>query len=115
MPCVDNLWEKCTWDFEFIVPRSLEQQDALSDDEDEDPDSEYPTVVICSGELVEQVRLVVDALRISSLHLFSPIPGRASLQLEQDYIRLLATYAHIRSTYRLGSRPIPHSRHPSRP
>ncbi|PIL31521.1 hypothetical protein GSI_06223 [Ganoderma sinense ZZ0214-1] len=55
VPCVDNLWEKCTWDFEFVVPRSLEQQDTLSDDEDEDSDSEYPTVVICSGELVEQV------------------------------------------------------------
>ena len=32
---MDNLWEKCTWDFEFIVPRSLEQQDALSEDEDD--------------------------------------------------------------------------------
>ncbi|TBU50053.1 hypothetical protein BD309DRAFT_996445 [Dichomitus squalens] len=55
VPCVDNLWEKCTWDFEFIVPRSLEQQDVLSEDEDDTADSEYPTVVICSGELVEQV------------------------------------------------------------
>ncbi|KAI1781799.1 hypothetical protein LXA43DRAFT_607179 [Ganoderma leucocontextum] len=44
-----------TWDFEFIVPRSLKQQDALSGDEDEHPHREYPAVVICSGELVEQV------------------------------------------------------------
>ncbi|KAI0718881.1 hypothetical protein C8T65DRAFT_569811 [Cerioporus squamosus] len=57
VPCVDNLWEKCTWDFEFVVPRSLEQHDALSDEEEEEEDSpeEYPTVVICSGELVEQI------------------------------------------------------------
>ena len=56
VPCINNLWEKCTWDFEFVVPRSLEQQDTVSDDEDEDSDTEYPTVVVCSGELVEQVR-----------------------------------------------------------
>ncbi|RDX51973.1 hypothetical protein OH76DRAFT_1400878 [Lentinus brumalis] len=56
VPCVDNLWEKCTWDFEFVVPRSLEQHDALSDEEEEeDSTEEYPTVVICSGELVEQI------------------------------------------------------------
>lgn len=57
VPCVDNLWEKCTWDFEFTVPRSLEQQDSLSDDEDEGAQTDYPTIVVCSGELVEQVCL----------------------------------------------------------
>ncbi|KAL4251521.1 Transcription initiation factor TFIID subunit 2 [Abortiporus biennis] len=56
VPCIDNLWEKCTWEFEFVVPRHLEQHDALSDDEDEDSQEvDYPTVVVCSGELVEQV------------------------------------------------------------
>ncbi|KAI0660528.1 hypothetical protein C8Q70DRAFT_976084 [Cubamyces menziesii] len=56
VPCIDNLWEKCAWDFEFVVPRSLEQHDPASDDEDEPEESDdYPTVVICSGELVEQV------------------------------------------------------------
>ncbi|KAI9057062.1 hypothetical protein FKP32DRAFT_1598551 [Trametes sanguinea] len=56
VPCIDNLWEKCAWDFEFVVPRSLEQHDPASDDEDEPEEGdEYPTVVICSGELVEQV------------------------------------------------------------
>ncbi|KAI0375461.1 hypothetical protein BV20DRAFT_960622 [Pilatotrama ljubarskyi] len=56
VPCIDNLWEKCAWDFEFVVPRSLEQHDALSDDEDDPQEAdEYPTVVVCSGELVEQV------------------------------------------------------------
>ncbi|KAH9943990.1 uncharacterized protein BXZ73DRAFT_39443 [Epithele typhae] len=55
VPCIDNLWEKCTWDFEFTVPRSLEQADTVSDDEEEGDESEYPTVVVCSGELIEQV------------------------------------------------------------
>ncbi len=40
------------------MPRSLEQNDVLSDDEDEGspPVDDHPTMVICSGELVEQVR-----------------------------------------------------------
>ena len=61
VPCVDILWETCTWDLEFIVPRSLEQHDALSEEEEEEEEDsmeEYPTVVICSGELVEQVRFL---------------------------------------------------------
>ncbi|CAL1694239.1 unnamed protein product [Somion occarium] len=55
VPCVDYLWEKCPWDFEFIVPRSLEQHDPVSSDEDEQPDVEYPTVVVCSGRFEEQI------------------------------------------------------------
>ncbi|KAI0692979.1 hypothetical protein BC835DRAFT_1276761 [Cytidiella melzeri] len=57
VPCIDNIWEKATWEFEFVVPRYLEQQDG-SDDDDEDEDAphgDYPTVVICSGELLEQI------------------------------------------------------------
>lgn len=56
VPCIDNLWEKCTWEFEFVVPRHLEQtdDDPRLHDEDEPQESEYPTVVVCSGELVEQ-------------------------------------------------------------
>ncbi|KAJ7150184.1 hypothetical protein C8R46DRAFT_1008308 [Mycena filopes] len=50
VPCIDNLWEKCTWEFEFVVPRYLEE----ISDEDEPTDAS-PTVVVCSGELVEQV------------------------------------------------------------
>lgn len=54
VPCIDNLWEKCTWEFEFVVPKYLEQRDEILDDE-EIQEGEHPTVVICSGELVEQV------------------------------------------------------------
>ncbi|KAF5374962.1 hypothetical protein D9758_000502 [Tetrapyrgos nigripes] len=52
VPCVDNLWEKCTWEFEFVVPRYLEERQPHQEDE---PDDAIPTVVICSGDLVEQV------------------------------------------------------------
>jgi transcription initiation factor TFIID subunit 2 len=52
VPCIDSLWERCTWDFEFVVPRSLEDAPAALD---EDAQSEHPTLVLCSGELVEQV------------------------------------------------------------
>lgn len=42
------------------MPRYLEQDDTSADEEDDDqPSSDYPTVVVCSGELVEQVRLPV--------------------------------------------------------
>ncbi|KAF8963874.1 hypothetical protein BDZ97DRAFT_1701052 [Flammula alnicola] len=53
VPCLDNLWEKCTWEFEFIVPRYLEERDIHGDDEELSDTS--PTIVVCSGELVEQV------------------------------------------------------------
>lgn len=53
VPCLDNLWEKHTWDFEFVVPRYLEEGNPGQDEEDT---SELtPTVVVCSGELAEQV------------------------------------------------------------
>jgi hypothetical protein len=59
VPCVDNLWEKCTWEFEFVVPRYLDEQDLNRRNEDEDESDEVndssPTLVVCSGELVEQV------------------------------------------------------------
>ncbi|ORY34750.1 hypothetical protein BCR39DRAFT_514465 [Naematelia encephala] len=41
-PCVDSLWERCTWELEFIVPRYLEGGE------------DVPVVVVSSGELVEQ-------------------------------------------------------------
>jgi transcription initiation factor TFIID subunit 2 len=58
VPCIDNLWEKCTWEFEFVVARYLEERDQTVHDSDDDLDDALdlsPTVVVCSGELVEQV------------------------------------------------------------
>ncbi|KIY69351.1 hypothetical protein CYLTODRAFT_420749 [Cylindrobasidium torrendii FP15055 ss-10] len=52
VPCFDSISEKCTWEFEFVVPRYLEEIDTTLDEE---PTDLSPTLVICSGELVEQV------------------------------------------------------------
>lgn len=55
VPCVDNMWERCTWDLEFVVPRYLEEQD--DEDEDVEAQDDHPTVVVCSADFVEQVRV----------------------------------------------------------
>lgn len=64
VPCLDNPWDKSTWEFEFVVAKRLEEKDQERarrrgmDTLDEDLqtlEDEYPTVVICSGDLVEQV------------------------------------------------------------
>ncbi|KAF4611399.1 hypothetical protein D9613_004170 [Agrocybe pediades] len=44
VPCIDNLWEKCTWEFEFVVPRYLEERDSHGDEE-ESSDA-VPTIVV---------------------------------------------------------------------
>ncbi|KAF7302980.1 Transcription initiation factor TFIID subunit 2 [Mycena kentingensis (nom. inval.)] len=51
VPCVDNVRDKCTWEFEFVVPRYLEEVSL----EDGAPPDANPTLVVCSGELVEQI------------------------------------------------------------
>ncbi|KAI9462278.1 hypothetical protein BJY52DRAFT_1203123 [Lactarius psammicola] len=43
VPCIDSIWERCTWDFEFVVPRSLEDSPATIDG---DVQSEHPTLVV---------------------------------------------------------------------
>lgn len=61
VPCLDNIWEKCTWEFEFVVPKYLEEQELdptsmdLDGDEGSGDSGHHPTLVICSGDLVEQV------------------------------------------------------------
>ncbi|KAG2152645.1 uncharacterized protein EDB93DRAFT_1273391 [Suillus bovinus] len=57
VPCIDNLWEKCTWEFKFVVPRYLEEPDPGHCGEKgdfEESQESISTVVICSGDLVEQ-------------------------------------------------------------
>jgi transcription initiation factor TFIID subunit 2 len=49
VPCVDNLWERCTWEFEFVVPRSLD----LDGESTTGPN--YNVVVVCSGEFQQQI------------------------------------------------------------
>ncbi|KZO96454.1 hypothetical protein CALVIDRAFT_514798 [Calocera viscosa TUFC12733] len=52
VPCVDNLWERCTWELEFIVPRSLSAEEDVNMNVTTE---ETPVVVVCSGEFREQV------------------------------------------------------------
>jgi len=58
VPCLDSLFEKSTWDFEFVVPSFLEERDEaldLLDDDLDYADDRNRTIVVCSGDLVEQV------------------------------------------------------------
>lgn len=46
VPCLDSLWDRCTWELEFVVPRRLSVEPQLDD--------ETPEVyVVSSGELTE--------------------------------------------------------------
>ncbi|KAK9454852.1 hypothetical protein V1511DRAFT_372099 [Dipodascopsis uninucleata] len=57
VPCVDGLWERSTWEFEFTVPKSLGDivnNNQLVDREKEDEDTERELVVVCSGDLVQE-------------------------------------------------------------
>jgi len=79
IPCVDSIYAKCAWEFEFIVPSYLEEREELPgllDDEFDYPDDRNRTVVVCSGDLVEQVRVV--AMQITFSH---PEIGCAPQQL----------------------------------
>ncbi|KAG8920123.1 hypothetical protein FRC01_000907 [Tulasnella sp. 417] len=49
VPCVDNLWERCTWDLQFVVPRFLDERP------DEEEEGNFPVVVVASGDFMEQV------------------------------------------------------------
>lgn len=55
-PCLDSLKDRGTWELEFIVPRMLERFDGAGFESHE-------TVVVCSGEVVEQVLHPTDCFR----------------------------------------------------
>lgn len=47
VPCIDNLWERCTWLVELSVPRSLRQDDEAKDDDDDEESGDLDVVVCC--------------------------------------------------------------------
>ncbi|CAO3608282.1 unnamed protein product [Cunninghamella blakesleeana] len=53
LPCIDRIGERCTWDMEFVVPRRMGVNSM--DIETDTTYDEDATVVVCSGEMVEQV------------------------------------------------------------
>ena len=66
---MDSVYAKCAWEFEFIVPSYLEEREelpSLLDDEFDYADDRNRTVVVCSGDLVEQVRAFI--IRTSFSH-----------------------------------------------
>jgi transcription initiation factor TFIID subunit 2 len=68
VPCLDNPWDKCTWEFEFVVAKRLEEGDqdrarrrasGTLDGDAQFQEDEHPTIVVCSGDLVEQVSILL--------------------------------------------------------
>jgi hypothetical protein len=70
---VDNLWERCTWELDFVVARRLIDYQDPSDEGKKrrkgkgkekqravegNPEMGMPIIVACSGELVEHVSRV---------------------------------------------------------
>jgi transcription initiation factor TFIID subunit 2 len=62
-PCIDDLWERCTWELEFIVPSTVVLEN-----------ERLPVTVVSSGELMEQVsKSRVPMLTVRSLiHMIQP-------------------------------------------
>lgn len=48
IPCLDNLWDRCTWRLDFVVPRHLSLPGAAPNDVND-------VAVACSGTLLETV------------------------------------------------------------
>lgn len=54
LPCIDRISDRCTWDMEFIVPQRMGT--LLSEQNVDNPfDDDEETIVVCSGDVVEQV------------------------------------------------------------
>jgi len=96
IPCVDSVYAKCAWEFEFIVPSYLEEREelpGLPDDEFDYPDDRNRTVVVCSGDLVEQVRVVTMQISfiLSGDRLHTPItPAKPSFCSVSSFLHQLS-------------------------
>ncbi|KAG9075265.1 hypothetical protein FS749_013086, partial [Ceratobasidium sp. UAMH 11750] len=75
VPCLDNQWERCTWELVLIAPHSLERladtrPDGMALDQPAaSPEPEYPVVAVCSAELVQVIIHPNDDSK--RIHLFS--------------------------------------------
>ena len=91
-----------------MVPKSLEDDsDAMDIDGDDISDgAQYPTVVVCSGELVEKVRCGSISLDdTSNLVALYPL-GRSPKQPKQSYLSLFSDSLDLCATYWFCSRTI---------
>lgn len=106
VPCVDNLYEKCTWEMEFVVPRYLEerQSNIMDDGEQEDIPDASPTIVVCSGDLLEQVRFKVPRINTHTINL---ITGDAPSSLKQNHLSFCSNCPYFCTANRICSRTFP--------
>jgi hypothetical protein len=97
-PCVDSLWERCTWELEFTVPSVIPDRTDLP-----------PNLVVSSGELMEQVSYRPQFLR-SKLTFLDHTPT----QSQQDDLLLHPSQPDIRPAHPLCGRTIRDAAHPPR-
>ncbi|GAB1524178.1 hypothetical protein RhiTH_007331 [Rhizoctonia solani] len=77
VPCLDNLWERSTWELVLIAPHSLERppsqpSDAMQLDQptpEPEPEPEFPVVAVASAELTQVIVHPNDPSK--RIHLFS--------------------------------------------
>ncbi|KAI8636070.1 hypothetical protein BD408DRAFT_377484 [Parasitella parasitica] len=55
LPCIDRISERCTWDMEFIVPRKNDGAPVPEYDGEGSFDEVDGIMVVCSGDIIEQV------------------------------------------------------------
>lgn len=76
LPCIDNIADRCTWDMEFIVPRKDEGAIVPEYDGEGSFDEVDGMVVVCSGEVLEQVIHPTDtSKKIVHYRLSEPTPA----------------------------------------
>ncbi|KAK9243675.1 hypothetical protein V1506DRAFT_580075 [Lipomyces tetrasporus] len=81
LPCVDGLWERCSWEFEITVPKSIgdikrAQANGIDQDKDEE-DSERDIAVVCIGDLHQEATHAFDhSKKTASFVLTSPVAAQ---------------------------------------
>ncbi|RUP51965.1 LOW QUALITY PROTEIN: hypothetical protein BC936DRAFT_144128 [Jimgerdemannia flammicorona] len=76
LPCIDDISVRCTWEMEFIVPQGLSDVDEKMHDGSISIEEDEATVVICSGELVEQTSHPTDPSK-KIVHYVQSVPTPA--------------------------------------
>ncbi|EEB09695.1 TATA-binding protein associated factor Taf2 [Schizosaccharomyces japonicus yFS275] len=54
VPCFDSIWERCTWELEVTIPKTLLLVDGVSTVADLDAAESHDIEVICCGDLIDQ-------------------------------------------------------------
>lgn len=76
LPCIDRISERCTWDMEFIVPRKDDGAAVPEYDGEGSFDEVNGIMVVCSGDIIEQVIHPTDnSKKIVHYNLSVPTPA----------------------------------------